>query len=63
MSKKITYYHILEHGEYGNIGHQGYFESEDQANKQIEKLSDFFPDLYFTIWPSLSKNEPEIVTV
>lgn len=56
------YYHILEHGSYGQIGWQGYEETEQKAKDKISELTKFFPDLYFEIFQDTSKNEPPITT-
>lgn len=57
------YYHILEHGSYGQIGWQGYYKTESEAKQRINTLSDMFPNLYFEIFQSTSKNEPPITTL
>lgn len=58
-----TYYHIIEHGDYNNIGWQGYYKTSDEAKKRIDSLNDFFPKSYFEIFISTSKNEPPITTI
>lgn len=60
--KKI-YFHILEHSHYGNIGWQGYFLTFEEAKKQLEKLTDYFPNCYYTIETSNSKKEPNNTTI
>lgn len=57
------YYHVLEHGRYGEIGYHGYYETEKEANRAVKHLSDTFPNLYFDIFTSGDTNEPPIVTM
>jgi hypothetical protein len=57
------YYHILEYGDYGNIGYQGYYETEEDARKEINRLSGYFPDMYYEIFTSDSMQEPPITTM
>jgi hypothetical protein len=63
MQNKKIYYHILEHGNYGNIGWQGYKTTEQEAKKRINDLSQMFPNSYFEMFADTSKNEPPITTV
>jgi len=57
------YYHILEYGDYGNIGYQGYYDTLEEAQKQVKKLSDFFPNQTFQIFADKSRKEPPITTM
>jgi hypothetical protein len=57
------YYHILEYGDYGNIGYQGYYETEEEAKKEINRLSGYFPDMYYEIFTSDSMQEPPVTTM
>jgi hypothetical protein len=57
------YYHILEYGDYGNIGYQGYYETEEEAKKEINRLSGYFPDMYYEIFTSDSTQEPPVTTM
>ena len=57
------YYHIIEDHGYGNIGCRGYFETKEEADKEIKRLEDYFPKIYFYLYPSPSKREPVIVTI
>lgn len=59
--KKI-YYHILEYGDYGNIGYQGYYLTIEEAQKEVNRLSSYFPDSSYQIWQDTSKKEPQITT-
>lgn len=58
-----TYYHVIEDSSYGNIGSHGYFKTEAEAKKQVERLQDFFPNSFFYVYSSNSKKEPEFITV
>lgn len=58
-----TYYHILEYGDYGSVGHQGYYLTLDEAKKRVSELEEFFPNVSFQIEVSHSKKEPNNVTV
>jgi hypothetical protein len=57
------YYHVLEDGGYGRIGHQGYYNTQEEAQKRANTLSDMFPksDFYVEAYPS--KREPVTVTM
>jgi len=57
------YYHILEYGDYGNIGYQGFYDTIEEAEKEALRLKDFFPQMDFQIFPSNSRKEPEITTM
>jgi hypothetical protein len=63
MKSKKLYYHVLEDGGYGRIGHQGYYNTEAEAQKRANELSDMFPksDFYVEAYPS--KREPVTVTM
>ncbi len=60
---KRVYYHILEYGDYGNIGHQGYYLTLEEAQKRVATLEDFFPNSHFQIETSSSKREPNTTTI
>lgn len=57
------YYHILEYGDYGNIGWQGFYLTIEDAKKRVLNLQDMFPNSYFQIESSSSKKEPNNTTV
>ena len=61
-ANKGPFYHVLEYGDYGNIGHQGCFSTPEEAKQEIARLSDYFPDSHFEIFVSDSQNEPPITT-
>jgi hypothetical protein len=56
-----TYFHVLEHGLYGQIGYQTYFTTLKEAEKEVERLKRFFPELDFSIYPTNNRKQPEIV--
>ena len=57
------YFHVLEDGGYGNIGHQGVYDTKEEAQKEADELSDIFPNSEFYVESSYSKREPVTVTV
>ncbi len=63
MKTQKIYYHILEYGDYDNIGWQGYFLTLKDAKKEADKLSNYFPNNHFQIESSNSKKEPINTTI
>jgi len=63
MNEAKMYYHVLEDGGYGRIGHQGYYNTPEEAKKRADELSDMFPKLDFYVEAYLSKREPVTVTM
>lgn len=61
--KNRMYYHVLEDGGYGRIGHQGYYNTEAEAQKRANDLSDMFPKSEFYVEAYPSKKEPVTVTM
>jgi hypothetical protein len=57
------YYHVLEDGGYGRIGHQGYYNTPEEAQKRVDTLSDMFPRSEFYIEAYPSTKEPVTVTM
>lgn len=57
------YYHVIEEEEYGNIGTHGYYETVDDAKRRVNDLQDMFPKLFFYVFQSSSKKEPEFITI
>lgn len=57
------YYHIIEYGQYDNIGYQGYYDTIEEAEKEVKRLSEFFPNQSFQIYMDNTKNEPPITTM
>ena len=62
-NKIKMYYHVLEDGGYGRIGHQGYYNTKEEAEKRADKLSDMFPRSSFYVEAYPSKKEPVTVTM
>jgi len=63
VNEAKMYYHVLEDGGYGRIGHQGYYETPEEAKKRADELSDMFPKSYFYVEAYPSKREPVTVTM
>ena len=61
-TKAKDYYHVLEDGTQGDIGYQNCYKTLEEAQKEVERLSDFWPDIHFWIFHSNSPKEPVIVT-
>ena len=58
-----TYWHVLEDSGYGDIGHQGVYDTAEEAQAEADRLSDMFPNSSFYIEDSDSEAEPYSVTV
>lgn len=58
-----SYYHVIEDAGYGNIGSHGWYETAEEAQKEVDRRADLWPDLYFYVHVSNSPNEPEFVTI
>ena len=63
MKGKKMYYHVLEDGGYGRIGHQGYYNTPEEAQKRVDTLSDMFPRSEFYIEAYPTTKEPVTVTM
>jgi len=59
---KGPFYHVLEYGDYGSIGHQGCFSTQEEAKQEVARLSNYFPKSSFEIFVSDSEQEPPITT-
>lgn len=59
----MPYYHVIEDGGYGNVGSHGCYRRLSDAEKEVQRLSYFFPKSYFYVYESLSKREPVICTI
>ena len=57
------YFHVLEDGGYGDIGHQGVYHTKEEAQNRADKLADMFPNSSFYVEASDSKKEPYSVTM
>lgn len=62
MKQKI-YYHVMEENNTGDLGWQGAYETENEADESVKHLENTFEDLYFWVFISNSNNEPPITTV
>ena len=62
INEMKQYYHVLEDGGYGEIGHQGVYDTKEEAQNRVNELSDMFPDNSFYIEASDSQDEPYSVT-
>jgi len=63
LNEAKMYYHVLEDGGYGRIGHQGYYNTPEEAKKRADELSDMFPKSEFYVEAYPSKKEPVTVTM
>jgi len=63
MRKQKIYYHVIENGGYGRIGHQGCYNTIKEAEERVASLSDFFPHCEFYIETTNSKKEPNFITI
>jgi hypothetical protein len=63
MKGKKMYYHVLEDGGFGRIGHQGYYDTPEEAQKRVDTLSDMFPRSEFYIEAYPTTKEPVTVTM
>jgi hypothetical protein len=61
--KTRLFFHVLEHHDYGDVGHQGYYYTIAEAQKEADRLKSLFPHLDYTIWQDTSRAEPPIVTL
>lgn len=57
------YFHVLEDGGYGEIGHQGVYDTKEEAQNRADSLSDMFPNSSFYVEASDSEDEPYSVTM
>lgn len=56
-----TYYHVIEESNFGEIAARNYYNNEQDAQREVARLQSFFPNLFFYVYPSPSKREPEFV--
>jgi len=63
MQEAKVYYFVLEDCGYGDIGSHGHYLSLDEAQKEANRLQDYFPQNYFWVYENYSENEPVIVTI
>ena len=62
LNEGKMYYHVLEDMGYGEIGHEGVFVTEEEAQDRANNLSRTFPDSSFYVEASTSRKEPYNVT-
>lgn len=60
---KKTYYHIIEDCGNGNIGTQGYYLTNEEAEKEVKRLQGYFEQHFFYVLATNSTNEPEFITL
>jgi hypothetical protein len=63
LNEGKMYFHVLEDGGYGDIGHQGVYDTKEEAQNRADKLADMFPASSFYVEASDSKDEPYNVTM
>jgi hypothetical protein len=63
LNEGKMYFHVLEDGGYGDIGHQGVYNTKEEAQNKADKLADMFPASSFYVEASDSKDEPYNVTM
>ena len=56
------YYHVLEDGGNGNIGHQGVYDTQEESQNRADELTDMFSNSEFYVEASDSEDEPYSVT-
>ena len=52
VNEARTYYHVLEDGGYGNIGHQGVYDTKEEAQELADKVASGFVKNYGTKLPT-----------
>jgi len=63
LNEGKMYFHVLEDSGYGDIGHQGVYDTKEEAQNRADKLADMFPNSSFYVEASDSKDEPYNVTM
>ena len=63
LAEGKMYFHVLEDAGYGEIGHKGAYDTEEEAQNRVNSLYDMFPDSTFYIEVSDSDDEPYSVTM
>ena len=57
-----TYWHVIEDVD-GEKGHQGVYNTKEEAEKQANRLSDMFSRSFFYVEASNSRKEPVDITL
>jgi hypothetical protein len=55
-----TYFHLLEMN-FDKIARVNYFTKIQEAEKELNRLKSFFPEIHYEIHPTNSRKEPVIV--
>ena len=63
LNEGKMYFHVLEDGGYGDIGHQGVYDTKEEAQNRANTLSDMFPKSEFYVEAYPSKKEPVTITM
>lgn len=56
-----TYYHVIEEN-HDLIGWQGVYTTLAEAEAEVTRLQNFFPNLFFYVHADASKREPNFIT-
>jgi hypothetical protein len=62
LAEGKMYFHVLEDAGYGEIGHQGVYDTKEEAQNRANSLYDMFPNSSFYVEASDSEDEPYSVT-
>jgi hypothetical protein len=62
LAEGKMYFHVLEDAGYGEIGHQGVYDTKEEAQNRANSLDDMFPNSSFYVEASDSEDEPYSVT-
>jgi hypothetical protein len=62
LNEGKMYYHVLEDMGYGEIGHEGVYDTEEEAQDRANNLSRTYPNSEFYVEASTSDKEPYNVT-
>jgi hypothetical protein len=62
LNEGKMYYHVLEDMGYGEIGHEGVYDTEEEAQDRANNLSRTYPNSEFYVEASPSDKEPYNVT-
>jgi hypothetical protein len=57
-----TYWHVIEDVD-GEKGHQGVYNTKEEAEKRADSLQDMFPRSFFYVEASNSRKEPVDITL
>lgn len=57
------YFHLVEYDNYGEMEYHGYYDNLKDAERELRRLSRYFPKAEFEIIPTDSPDEPDIRTL